>query len=200
MRRGGALRRDENGQLMMLAGIVLTISFILTALTLAQVTALERQAAAEGPDAIVGEWRFLHERLGSNLRTGVGPETTILAFTTTVHPTIAATFRALAAEKGYDLVVRLAGGPEYLYTGNEETTLLSGANYAGDPKATTYDGAVTFTHVAPAPTNDGIIWQDPCPDPAGPVGGCIAGVYVYLRLSDGTTSLEESVLFATNQV
>jgi hypothetical protein len=193
MRRVGT--RDD-GQLLMLAGIVLTISFILTALTLSQVSALERAAAADEPSPLVAEWRFLHERLATNLRTAINPETDNLTFTSEILPTIAATFRSVEAEKGYDLIVRAAGGPAYAGNGNE-ASLTSGANYA----ATTYDGEVTFTHPysTAAALEDGIIWQKPCADNSGPIAGCIGGIYLFVRLSDGETSLEESILYAVNQ-
>lgn len=179
---------------MMLAGIVLTLSFILTALTLAQVTAIEREAAAQGPSTIISEWRFLHARLQSNLKTGVSTETTEQSFVDTVLPTISATFRNLAAEKGYDLVLRLASDGNYVVTGNE-AALLSGGNYA----ATTYDGTVTYSHASDSDM-DGILWQQPCPDASAPATGCIGGVYLFVRLSDGTTTLEETILFHANHV
>lgn len=201
MKRARVAGRDDSAQLMMLAGIVLTISFILTALTLAQVTALEREAAAQGPSTIVGEWRFLHERLQTNLKVGVSTETTIDSFKSTVMPTITATFRNLAAEKGYDLVLRLASDGNYIVTGNEQALLGGtppGPNYV-PAIAKTYDETVSYSHASDG-TMDGILWQTPCPDPTGPPGGCIGGVYVFVRLSDGVTSLEESILFHANHV
>lgn len=188
--------RSDGGQLMMLAGIVLTISFILTSLTLSQVASLEKEAAQEAPTAIIAEWRFLRERLASNVETAITPETTIQAYQTTIIPTLAATFRALTADKGYDIVLRNASDGHFAATGNE-ASLIVGANY----DAWTYDGAIHFTHAAAEDSDhaDGVIWQATCPDTSGPASGCISGVYLFIRLADGTTSMEESVVFAVNR-
>lgn len=196
------MRREmrDDGQLMMLAGIVLTISFILTALTLSQVSALEREAAAETRSPVTTEWRFLHERLGSNLKTAIGPETTIESFKTTILPTVQATFRSVESEKGYDLTIRQAGGALYAAPGNEAqlcgpapAVCVVGGNY----NAWTWDGRVRFTHVVSGDVEDGILWQSPCPDTS--VAACIGGVYVHIRMTDGVATMDESVLFATNQ-
>lgn len=192
MRR--SLRESDGGQLMMLAGIVITISFILTALTLSQVSALEKQAAADGPSPIITEWRFLHERLASNFQTAVGPETTNATFNDTVLPTVIATFRNIEAEKGYDTVIRLAGGAAFDRGERHLVDPLAPTKY----KATTDDGSVTFTHAIDG-KDDGILWQTPCPDPTGPAGGCLGGIYVYVRLTDGAATLEETMLFPLNQ-
>lgn len=190
----GRLRRDENGQLMLLAGIVLTISFIVTALTLAQVSSLEREAQAQGPQPIIQEWRFLHERLASNVRLGIGYETTQHSFETTVLPAIGATFRSLAAEKGYDLVLRLSGSS---FGAKSEHAKLA------DPGAPTFydawaaDGSAHYEHGLD-PTDDGMIWQNPCPAPSV-TGGCLSGVYLYVRLTDGQATMEEHILFSANQ-
>jgi hypothetical protein len=188
-------RRDEGGQLMLLAGIILTIAFILTSLTLSQVASLEKEAAQEAPTPIIAEWRFLRDRLASNLQTAITPDTTIETYQVTIIPTIAATFRALAAEKGYDIVLRNASGGQFAGTGNE-ASLISGANYA----AWSSNGTVHFTHAAAEdPDNaDGAIWQATCPDSSGPTG-CISGVLLFLRLADGASSMEESILFAVNR-
>lgn len=177
---------------MMLAGIVLTISFILTSLTLSQVNTLERAAADEESSPILSEWRFLHERLRSNLQTAVDPETSHASFNETILPTVAATFRAVEAEKGYDLVIRAAGGTDYLATGYEGRMRNALNKYDN----WTYDGSVHFTHDWDG-GDDGVIWRSPCPETGA--GTCISGVYLYVRLSDASTSIAESILFAVNQ-
>lgn len=188
-------RSDDSGQLMMLAGIVLTISFILTSLTLAQVNSLEREAADAESSPILSEWRFLHDRLRSNLETAVNPETTNQSFNETLLPTIAATFRAVQAEKGYDLVIRKAGGAEYAPTGNEASLLnVAGTHY----QEWSYDGSTRFAGPAVGETTDGILWELTCPE-TGTTPGCIGGIYLYVRLSDATTTIAESILFAVNR-
>lgn len=185
-------RPDDGGQLMMLAGIVITISFILTSLTLAQVSSLEREAAAQGSSPIVTEWRFLHDRLRTNFQTAVSVETTISTFENTTFPTIVATFRNIEAEKGYDMVLRMAGGSNF--TSREHQNLTSGASY----NAWTDDGSYQFTQ-AKDDDDDGILWRTPCLDTSAPAYGCIQGVYVFVRLSDGAVTMEEHMLFVVNQ-
>lgn len=188
-------RSGDHAQLMMLAGIVLTISFIVTALTLSQVSAMQREAAARTSTPILGEWRFLHDRLGPNIDTAVGAETSIAAFEDTILPTIQATFRSVLAEKGYDLVLRAAGDATTAPTGMEAQLLnVAQTHYA----AWSWDGTVHYTQAKDADTTDGILWLD-CPISGGIGGKCIAGVYVYVHLTDGTASVEESILFAVNQ-
>jgi hypothetical protein len=182
--------RDDGGQLMLLAGIVITIAFILTALTLSQISSMEKQAASERASPIVGEWRFLHERLASNFKTAVGTETDANGFRDNVLPVVLATFRAIEGEKGYDLIIRLAAGPTFAPS---ELQLTSGANY----NAVSANGRVTYSH-AYDNVNDGLIHQTPCPGVSSPAT-CLGGVYVYVRLTDGTAVLEETVLFPLNQ-
>ena len=183
---------------MMLAGIVLTISFILTALTLSQVASLEREAAAEEPNPMVNEWRFLHERLGSNLKTAISADTNDDTYLNTVLATVQATFRSVEAEKGYDLVIRSAGDPVLYDPTGSEADLIDGVT--GKYEAYSWDGRIHFNELVPGGSNvnDGILWDASCPDLTGPAS-CIGGVYVYVRLSDGTATLEESILFAVNQ-
>lgn len=194
------VRGEDSGQLMMLAGIVLTISFIMTALTLSQVSQLEREAAAQISSPIIGEWRFLHERLGANLRTAVGPDTTRAAFEDSVLPTVQATFRSVMSEKGYDLTIRLAGDPMFAPWGNEAQLLNPAGTHYDE---WTWDGRTHFVHPVaedPVGTTDGILWQDAsCPDASAPAAGCIGGAYLYVRLTDGVSTIEESMLFDTNR-
>lgn len=179
----------------MLAGIVLTISFILTALTLAQVASLEKEAAQEASSPIIGEWRFLHDRLTSNVRTAVTAETSIQSFKDSVLPALGATFRSLAAERGYDFVLRLADDGDFAGNGNEASLIVNGkyANWS-------HDGATNFSaQPSDADTSDGVLWEQPCAYPGAPLAGCISGLYLYLRLADATTTIEESVLFSVNR-
>ncbi|HVM45093.1 MAG TPA: hypothetical protein VM582_04080, partial [Candidatus Thermoplasmatota archaeon] len=175
--------------------------FILTALTLSQVAQLEREASGQRDSPIVAEWRFLHERLDSNLKTAVAPETSRDAFATIILPTVQATFRSVEAEKGYDLTLRLAG-PAHFAQWGREANLHDGTQY----NAWSWDGKVPFSH----PTSedpvldDGIIWRtsppSSCPGAptSGPNAGCMVGVYLNVRLTDGVNTLQESILFATN--
>ena len=194
-----ALREDEGGQLMLLAGIVITIAFLLTSLTLSQVSSLERQAAAEKPTSLMAEWRFLHDRLGTNLESAVPPDLKLDTFKSTTFPTIAATFRNIEAEKGFDATLRLADDPavyektEYELTEDRTVGSLTSRYYNAWPS----DGA---THLL-GPYDgleDGVLWYSTCPDTEH-VGGCIAGVLVFVEMTDGTSTMSEVILFSVNR-
>lgn len=176
---------------MLLAGIVVTIAFLLTSLTLSQVSSLERQAAAEKPHSLATEWRFLHERLAANLESAITPDLSVASFNNTTFPIIASTFRNIEAEKGYDTVLRLAGKADQY---NMSEALLA---RTGSYDAWSVDGA----HRVAGPSDgnhDGIVWYATCPDTSY-VGGCIAGVVVYVHLSDTTSTMTEVMLFAVNR-
>lgn len=186
---------EDGGQLMLLAGIVITISFILTSLTLAQVSSLERQAVNERKIELAEEWRFLHERLGPNFDVAISPEMSIDTFQNTTFETIQATFRGIEAEKGYDAVMRLVGTSSNL---SRNESYLRGDDYAGDYEKRDLHDTLDFDWEYDG-EDDGIIWKTPCLDPEGPASGCIQGVYVYVRLSDGINSIEEMMLLAVNR-
>lgn len=174
---------------MILAGIILTLGFIITSLTLAQVSTLEREAAADRPSPLIQEWRFLHERLATNLNVSISEETSIATFKDSTLQRISATFRNVQAEKGYDTVIRLANDT---FAKSEHSELVVGGNYDA------YTMAGTLVSTSPQDTDDdGLIWNDPCPI-SGPPSGCIVGVYLYIKLSDGSASVEETVLFRVN--
>lgn len=175
---------------MLLAGIVITIAFLLTSLTLSQVSSLERQAAAEKTTPLAAEWRFLHERLQTNLESAVPPDLALSTFKSTTFPIIASTFRNIEAEKGYDATLRLADSlAAYNMT---ETSLVSGGSYA----AWSADGEFHFT-AAYDGTSDGVLWYSTCPDTTH-VGGCIAGVLMFVEMTDATSTMSEVILFPVN--
>lgn len=196
--RGRGLRRDEGGQLMLLAGIVITIAFLLTSLTLSQVASLERQAAAEKPTSLSAEWRFLHDRLQANFESAVPADLSLTTFKSTTFPTISATFRNIQAEKGYDVVIRLADSP--LAYNKTEADLLDGLTY----DAWSYDGQFYFDQTLDPlrlgvnPPTDGVVYYDECPDETY-VGGCIVGILVFIHITDATSSMSEVVLFSVNR-
>jgi hypothetical protein len=175
---------------MLLAGIVITIAFLLTSLTLSQVSSLERQAAAEKSAPMASEWRFLHDRLQTNLESAVPPDLALSTFKSTTFPIIASTFRNIEAEKGYDATLRLANNLS-TYSKNE-SSLVSGASY----NAWSADGSFRFT-AAYDGTSDGVLWYATCPDTTH-LGGCIAGVLVFVQMTDATTTMSEVILFPVN--
>ena len=190
--RGRGLRRDDDGQLMLVAGIVVTIAFLMTALTLSQVASLEREAAAEKPLPISDEWRFLHDRLSANLQTAVTDDMSKDTFKNVTFPAIAATFRDVEAEKGYDAVFRLAGSG---VTSKSESDLVTAGTY--NAKAWTTAGVQI-----PGATdgvNDGILMTMTGSCPNGAAVNCIQGVYVFMHLSDGVASMDEVMLVAVDR-
>lgn len=177
---------------MLVSGIVVTIAFLLTSLTLSQLSGLEREAAAEKPAPVAAEWRFLHQRVSANVQVATTPDLSLNAFNATTFPAVAATFRAIEAEKGYDAVIRLAGAHAGLP--RSELDLVSAGKYAN----WTYDGKVHYAHDYDG-VNDGMLWKSPCPDPMAAGPSCIVGVYLYIQLADPTSRMGEFVLVATNQ-
>jgi hypothetical protein len=191
-------KNDDSGQLMLVSGIVITIAFLLTALTLSQVSAIERQSASDKPTSLTSEWRFLHDRLATNLATAVTTDSTNASFLGSTWPAVAATFRNIEAEKGYDLVLRLAGnttgGPNFNLTENRTGVTTSGVFTSYNIKS--FSGSYVMTFAADG-TDDGLLWNPSCPAAGG--SRCLQGVLVAMHLSDATTSLDEVVLFAVNE-
>lgn len=178
---------------MLLAGIIVTIAFVTTSLTLAQVSSLERQAASKTDSPLPAEWRFIRDRLESNLNVSINTETKNDTFHETILPAIAETFRNIQAEKGYDVVIRLAG-----VNGTFNKTELSLVDAGVYDSEYPINGPYVFDDAYDG-YNDGILWENPCPDPVGPVGGCIAGILLFVHLTDGTSSIEEVILLAVNR-
>lgn len=192
---------DDAGQLMLVSGIVITLAFLLTALTLSQVSGIERQAAADKPTSLASEWRFLHDRLQTNLQTAVSPETSNDTFLNTTWPSVAATFRAIEAEKGYDLVLRIAGnntGGVGNFNLTENSTGVSSGGVFQTYAVVSWDGTMTYNWASDT-LDDGLLWRSSCLDTSSGAGGCIQGVFVSVHLADATTNLDEVVIFAVNK-
>lgn len=188
MRRLG----DDSGNLMLLAGIVVTIAFVTTALTLSQVSSLERQAVTEATTSLAAEWRFIRDRISSSVESSVVADTGNQTFLTDTLPSIVATYRSVEAEKGFDIVVRVADSLT-LYNKTEES-LVSGASY----NAWSFDG-YPIDWVKDPDVRDGLLWQAPCDNPDAPVTGCLSGVVLSIQITNGESSLHEVVVVATNR-
>lgn len=176
---------------MLLAGIVVTIAFVTTALTLSQVSTLERQAATEAASSLASEWRFIRDRLAANLNTSITVELKNDTFNETTLPAIATTFRVAEAEKGFDVVIRRATTTA-LY-GKSEATFVSGPNYNAKPLA-----GQTLTHTIDADQTDGILWKTSCDDGTAPAIGCIQAVVIFVQISDGVSTLKEILVVRVN--
>lgn len=202
--RSIGFRRRDDGQLMLLSGIIITLAFILTSLTLAQVSSLERQTASDRKTTLGAEWRFLHDRLATNFDVAISPDTTNSTFQNETFPTISATFRNIEAEKGFDVVMRLANASmtvnltEGRAYGQGGLLVDNGTTGWKRYNAVDASGLRDFQQNYDG-VDDGLLWRQPCDDPTASSAGCISGVLVYLYLSDGVNTLEEVILFAVNR-
>lgn len=193
LRRRRAMRDD--GNLMLLAGIVVTIAFVTTALTLSQVATLERQAVTEATSSLAAEWRFIRDRLAASVNASITPDMRNETFLQVTLPAIVATYRGVEAEKGYDVVIRPATSLT-LYNKTEASLLsppVTGASY----DAFTFDGKRVAWDKDPD-AGDGLLWRAPCLDPGGPATGCISAVVLSLHMSDDESTLHEVLVVATN--
>ena len=186
---------DDGGNLMLLAGIVVTIAFVTTALTLAQVSSLERQAASKPVVTLAGEWRFLRDRLMTSVETAVTVDTSDEVFNETTLPAIVATFRGIEAEKGFDVAIRRATTPEFF--NRTETSFLNGL---GTSYSTTSSNGYAIAWAKDSDQTDGIVWEADCSDSGrdGPSTGCIGAVVLSVQLSNGESSMHEVLFVRTN--
>lgn len=185
----------DDGNLMLLAGIVVTIAFVTTALTLSQVSALERQAVTDATSSFAAEWRFIRDRLAASVNASVTPDMKNQTFLALTLPSIVATYRGVEAEKGFDVVIRPATTLAH-YNKTELSLLdppLTGAAY----KAYTHDGQLVNWDKDPD-TSDGILWRAPCADATAPATGCISAVLLSIQMTDGVSQVSEVLLVATN--
>lgn len=183
----------DDGNLMLLAGIVVTIAFVTTALTLSQVATLERQAVTEATSSLAAEWRFIRDRLAASVNASIAPDMRNDTFLQVTLPAIVATYRGVEAEKGYDVVIRPATSIT-LYN-KTEASLLNGAGTSYD--AYTFDGKRIAWDKDPD-TGDGLLWRAPCQDPGGAATGCISAVVLSLHMSNDESTLHEVLVVATN--
>lgn len=185
---------DDGGNLMLLAGIVVTIAFVTTALTLAQVSSLERQAASKPAVTLAGEWRFLRDRLMTSVENAVTVDTTSGVFNETTLPAVVATFRGIEAEKGFDVAIRRATTLDFFNRTEASLLNVAGTAYAVSPS----NDHPTITWAKDSNQNDGILWEVPCADTAGPASGCIGAVVLSVHLSNGDSSMHEVLVVRTN--
>lgn len=194
MRVARRAMRDD-GNLMLLAGIVVTIAFVTTALTLSQVATLERQAVTGATSSLAAEWRFIRDRLAASVNASVTPDMKNETFLQATLPAIVATYRGVEAEKGYDVVIRPATSLA-LYN-KTEASLLSPPVTGSVYDAYTFDGA-RVSWAADPNTGDALLWRAPCADPNGPATGCISAIVLSVQMSDGVSTVHEVLVVATN--
>ncbi|MHB8603872.1 MAG: hypothetical protein ACYDCK_01350 [Thermoplasmatota archaeon] len=227
-RRARAAHDDDRGQLMMLAGIILILAFIVTALTLSQISDLEKQASQEQSSPLLNEYRAVRDKIGSTLADATGTGTDNGTFKSTFK-SIVAGLKGVEQAKGYDVVAFLAGSPanagirlnrtEWSFTDlGKPDNYTGGAPTPGSPapesganivsaKYTFHssDNLVTFNE-PPGGGTSTLTPYDRGNDgivwrKAGCLKGggtCIQAAIVYLYLADSTTSVEETIAYSVN--
>lgn len=211
---------------MIVSGILLVLAFAVTALTLSQISDLEKRVASEASTPILSEYRFLREKLGSTLKDSVTRQTTPTEFKS-IFASAQSELKALAHQAGYDLLLYRAepsrglDKTEWSFTDLGRPDRYTGVPPAGydDPETDSpanvaaadyflraYDNSFNWeqayggSEVSYDQTNDGILWVN-----AGAPGcksntaaNCIQGVVAWLYLADPTVAIEEYIVYGVN--
>jgi len=187
-------RRDDRGQMLLLAGFVLVLAFVVTALTLSQVADLEKRATEDAGGALVSEYRFMHDRVGGTLQGAVGLSTDNDTLRD-IFASVVATFKNIEHEKGYDVSIVLAGDDAGVSRDEDFFVDLATGRFKAGTES--WDGATDYSNVRYDLVNDGILWTKAgrCSTVAN---GCVSGVVVRIFLSDGVSTMDESVVYAVN--
>lgn len=190
------MRQDDGGQLLLLAGIVLVMAFVVTAFTLGQVADVEKEASKEQDQSFLTEYRFVHSKLPSIVSGNTGRTTDNVSFNTTFATTIQS-FRNGLASKGYDASIFVAGNAsaaekaECTWMSNPLTACAgsSGAWRSVVPSGGTqpFDARLPYDG-----KSDGLVWM------CGQANGALVGVVVQVYLSDGRHSVAETLVVALN--
>ncbi len=215
MRRDGGAGREDGGNLLLLAGVILVLAFVGTAFTLQQVQDLEKQVSAEQDSAILSEYRFVRDKVGTTLNDAVSTSTNLDTFKDLVA-TVASNLKVTAGGKGYDLVVKLAadraglsrtewsftkpGWPDRYTYGDTPVPLPAPTSPTADKYVLwTTDGKVDWrggTGSGWDGADDGVVWVDACIE--NPAIGCVQAAIVYLYFADSAASIEEFVAYSFN--
>jgi photosystem II stability/assembly factor-like uncharacterized protein len=172
----------DKGQLLLLAGFILIMMFVVTSLTLSKISNIEADVAGEHQAPVTDEFDFIRSRLNETMNSLVDTGTTNSSFNETFS-SLRGSFSDVENSKGYDLVLELAGsttpapqkesGPFVDPDGYQNVSFDGERDLVCKP----YDGV-----------NDGIIHAE----------GFIQGFVAYIYLADNYQRVESTTLFAVN--
>lgn len=178
-RRGSA---SDGGQLLLLAGFVLVMMFVVTSITLSEISSIEAGVSRSQSAPVLDEFSFIRAQTNETMRSLVTSDTTNSSFNDTFDG-VEDSFAAVENSKGYDLVMALGGGST-IAPSTEAEDFAGGGHY----DHVSFDGVRAFCEADYDGVNDGIIWFD----------DEIKGFVAYIYLSDHESQMESTVLFATN--
>lgn len=189
-RRAGRDRgSSDGGQLLLLAGFVLVMMFLVASLTLSKISSLEGDVAKAQKAPIVDEFDFVRSRTNDTMNSLVTTGMSNESFNETLD-TLRSSFSDVENTKGYDLVLEL-GGNTTPAPKTEAPHFIDGGTYAN----TSFDGVRNFSGHGWDGVSDGIFWYEESGDSSGHIKGFAA----YIYLADQRSRMEATVLFAVNK-
>lgn len=192
MRRGTGRNRSrgrDGGQLLLLAGFILVIMFVVTSLTLSKISSIEADVARDHQAPILDEFDFVRSRTNETMNSLVDTDTSNASFNDSLS-SLRSSFQDVENAKGYDLVLELAGSTTSAPATEEELYVDGSDEYQN----VSFDGARDFDGEPYDGADDGILWYQEAGDSSGHIKGF--GAYIYL--ADHESRVESTVLFAVN--
>lgn len=182
--RRRSTRRDDSGQLMMLAGVILTSAFVTLALLPMEISDLERTAASELQRAPwVDDWREIRLRLVVELPRGASYARTADDFQDRTLPKIFDTYKEVLASRALHGTLVIDADAE---TAAHDAFAYDAWTVTGQHLEIPYDG-----------TDDGLIWDASCQPPEDGTAGCFIGVLLRIEAGDETMNIAETILVST---
>ena len=171
----------SEGQLLILAGIILTLAFLLTAITISEIEAEKANVVRDTQDSLRDEFSYLRREFGSTLNASLPAGATDATFRATFNDT-KATYATLESSRGFEFHASLAGN-DTIAPKTEWANFTRASNTLY--RATSHEGAKSFDSFAYDGASDGIIHGD----------GGIQGAIVYLLLADASASYGEVLVY-----
>jgi hypothetical protein len=184
-------RGDDGGQMLLLAGFILVLAFVVTALTLTEVADLEKRVAESPGVQLTSEFRFVREKVGTTLAGALGVASDNTTFDNTFL-SMQSTFKNVEHEKGLDVAITLAGANAN--APSPESSFVAAGAY---DELRSWDNAIEYDGARYDGTDDGILWtkKGRCSTTAT---GCVSGAVIHIFLTDGVTTIRETVVYAIN--
>lgn len=179
----------DRAQLLLLAGFILVIMFVLTSLTLSKIASIEADVARDHRAPVVDEFDFIRSRTNSTMNTLVDSDTSNSSFNDSFS-SLRSSFQDVENGKGYDLVLELAGSTTPAPK-TEEGIYVDGSDLYQN---VSFDGLRDFDGESYDGVNDGILWYQG----AGDSSAHIKGFAAFIHLSDHESRIEATVLFSVN--